>query len=93
MWVAAGQQSGKAKLRVEVVGGGACTWGAEVECEVPKRLLIASVLSILGMIVYGLMIFVYIFRAFRQYKKELYQRYRLTNMLVRMQARTNLPRC
>ena len=91
IWLIAEQSSHRTKFKVQVVGGGACTWGAEVQCILPVRLFIASIIKILGMIVYCLMFYVYIYRAIRQYKKELYQKYRLGNLLTRIQARAALP--
>lgn len=93
MWVLSEQVSERTRFRVDVVSGDACTWGADVRCRVPARLMVPAVIIGLGMLAYCIMFYVYIFRAFRQYKKELYHRCRLGNLLVRMQARSHLATC
>lgn len=87
MWVTAEQSADSTKIKVKVVNGGECTWGADLQCDLPVRVYIGSIVTVLGMIVYCIMFFVYIARGWRQYEKELYQKYRLGNMLIRMQAR------
>lgn len=75
------------RLTVTVTDGGECTWGAPVQCEASAGFFFGSIIAMLALLVGCFTFFWYIARAFRQLRNELYQKYRMGNMLVRIQAR------
>jgi hypothetical protein len=81
-----------AAVDTQVVGGGPCSWGAELRCSMPQPLMVASALVVASKLLYCIVFFVYLARAWRQYAKQLYQRYRVYNMLLRIMVRlSNAP--
>ena len=70
-----------------VAGGGSCTWGAELQCEISPMLYAATILSFVGLALYFVAYAYYLITAWRQLSGQLYQKYRILNMAVRLQVR------
>eukprot|EP00892_Ulva_mutabilis_P005824 jgi/Ulvmu1/3613/UM017_0025.1 len=89
LWISAmGMEDGHT-INTRVVKGGACSWGAELECEISPFLFAGTIVTFVAIAAYLAMFAYYLMRAWRQLSGQLYQRYRMVNMAVRLQFRFN----
>ena len=87
VWVAAmGAQDGHT-IRMTVVRGSGCTWGAQLQCEISSKLYGATIGVFCATALYFLLYAFFLVRAWRQLGRELYQKYRILNMVLRLQVR------
>ena len=91
LWITAMYAQDGHAVEVRVVGGGECDWGARAECSTSDAMAVATSLSVAAIAAYyGLYAF-YLARAWRQLSDKLYQRFRMSNIVMRLQARPPLP--
>jgi hypothetical protein len=67
--------------------GGTCTWGESLECSAPGSVIAGSVLSIAAVVVYGALWTRYMWMAWHELNQQLYQRFRVWNMIWQIQVR------
>jgi hypothetical protein len=66
---------------------GTCKWGDPLECSAHTPLLVGSVLWLLLSTSYCVWFVWYLVKTNRQLKRRLYQRYRISNLLLQLQVR------
>ena len=66
---------------------GACAFGARLRCEVPRGTLIATGLWAAVALAYGVLFYWYLFKAARQLRARLYQRFRMAQQSLQLQVR------
>ena len=74
-------------VRVRLPEGRSCTWGERGRCSVSPDVLAATSIVFVATALYFFLYAFYLLRSWRQLSKELYQKYRLMNMVVRLQVR------
>lgn len=67
--------------------GDTCAWGAEVTCSTSGAFDVAGSLSVCVIIAYFALYGFYLWRAWRQLASKLYQKYRMMNIVLRIQVR------
>eukprot|EP00892_Ulva_mutabilis_P005825 jgi/Ulvmu1/3614/UM017_0026.1 len=89
VWIAAmGIQDGHT-IETTVGGGGSCTWGAELECRISQKLYGATIGVLCATAIYFALYAIFLMRAWRQLGRQLYQKFRVLNMIMRLQFRFN----
>eukprot|EP00892_Ulva_mutabilis_P005823 jgi/Ulvmu1/3612/UM017_0024.1 len=89
VWIAImGAEDGHT-VHTQVVKGGNCTWGAELKCEISDTLYAGTILFFVGTGLYFVTYAYFLVRSWRQLSGQLYQKYRILNMAVRLQFRFN----
>eukprot|EP00892_Ulva_mutabilis_P004928 jgi/Ulvmu1/2807/UM142_0005.1 len=89
VWVTAmGIDDGRT-FQVRLPDGEACTWGVHARCAVSPALRAAIIVVLPGTVACFVLYAFYLLRAWRQLSGELYQKYRVMNMVVRLQFRYN----
>eukprot|EP00892_Ulva_mutabilis_P004927 jgi/Ulvmu1/2806/UM142_0004.1 len=76
-------------LRAPVPAGAACVWGATLECTVSPAFGITTMLTYAFVGLYFAAYAGYLFRAWLQLKGAQYQKYRMANLVLRVQFRFN----
>lgn len=66
---------------------GTCDFGARLSCDFDTKVIVATSLWAVLATSYCVLYFVYLCRAYLQLKGKLYQRYRIANLLLQLQAR------
>lgn len=86
LWVTAmGVEDGHT-ITTKVNDGGSCTWGAALDCRVSAPLFTATVIDVAVFATYFVLYTYYLWRAWRQLSRELYQKYRMMNTILRLQV-------
>lgn len=67
--------------------GSACDWGGRLECTVHDDVRAVATVTFACIAAYFVLYAFYLLRAWRQLSRELYQKYRLMNMILRLQVR------
>lgn len=67
--------------------GDTCGWGAEVSCSTSTAFDVSGSLSVCAIIAYFALYGFYLWRAWRQLAGKLYQKYRMMNIVMRLQVR------
>jgi hypothetical protein len=75
-------------LDIEQVDG-TCSWGSSLSCEAPTEAVIPVGISVGLLLLYTIMSVAFIVRAKLLVRKRLYQKYRITNQVIHVQARAN----
>jgi hypothetical protein len=65
---------------------GSCTWGARLDCAVPFKVQLLLGLWAAATLVYGAMYGMYLWRAMKQLRQHLYQRYRVLQLWTHLQV-------
>lgn len=78
-------------IHVRVDEGDSCTWGAKLECKISPTLYAATIVTFAGSAMYFALYFFFLMRSWRQLSSQLYQKYRILNLAVRLQVRPRPP--
>eukprot|EP00892_Ulva_mutabilis_P005827 jgi/Ulvmu1/3616/UM017_0028.1 len=76
-------------VEVSVADGGVCGWGAAVVCSASPSLQAAMALTLVAVLSYFGLYGFYLVRAWRQLSDKLYQKFRMNNVVMRIQTRVN----
>ena len=87
LWISGmGMEDGHTII-TRVVHGDSCAWGAKLECEISPFLYAGTIVTFVAVSIYfGLFAF-FLMRSWRQLSGQLYQKYRMVNMSMRLQVR------
>lgn len=74
-------------IAITVVGDGECIWGASLECNATEKIKWATGVTLASFGVYWLLFVFYSFWTWRQLHGRLYQDFRLSHLILRLQVR------